>query len=70
VRRRHWLDVASSPNTAADDDLIRRSPCRINAGSESARERPTGNVARIFDLDDRVSELSRHVTGVRRSHRS
>jgi integrase len=38
-------------NTAVDDELIRRNPCRIKgAGIERAAERPTATVAQVFDL--------------------
>jgi integrase len=38
-------------NTAVDDELIRRNPCRIaGAGIERAPERPTATVAQVFDL--------------------
>lgn len=37
--------------TAADDELIRRNPCRIRgAGSEQAKERPTATVAQVDAL--------------------
>ncbi|MFD6421361.1 tyrosine-type recombinase/integrase [Streptomyces sp. NPDC060198] len=39
--------------TAADDELIRRNPCRIRgAGSERARERPTATVEQVDALAD------------------
>jgi integrase len=38
-------------NTAVDDELIRRNPCRIKgAGLERAPERPIATVAQVFDL--------------------
>ncbi|GIJ47234.1 putative prophage phiRv2 integrase [Virgisporangium aliadipatigenens] len=38
-------------NTAVDDELIRRNPCRIKgAGVERAAERPTATVAQVFEL--------------------
>jgi integrase len=38
-------------NTAVDDELITRNPCRIKgAGTERAAERPTATVAQVFDL--------------------
>jgi integrase len=38
-------------NTAVDDDLISRNPCRIKgAGIERAAERPTATIAQVFDL--------------------
>lgn len=37
--------------TAVDDDLIRRNPCRIRgAGQEHADERPVAEVDQVFDL--------------------
>lgn len=39
--------------TAADDELIRRNPCRIRgAGKETAEERPTATVAQVDALAD------------------
>ncbi|GAB2583659.1 site-specific integrase [Streptomyces capparidis] len=39
--------------TAADDELIRRNPCRIKgAGSEKAKERPTASVEQVDALAD------------------
>ncbi|MFJ8863850.1 tyrosine-type recombinase/integrase [Streptomyces sp. NPDC102451] len=39
--------------TAADDELIRRNPCRIRgAGSEKAKERPTATVEQVDALAD------------------
>ncbi|MFJ3128617.1 tyrosine-type recombinase/integrase [Streptomyces sp. NPDC086993] len=39
--------------TATDDELIRRNPCRIRgAGSEKARERPTATVEQVDALAD------------------
>jgi integrase len=39
--------------TATDDELIRRNPCRIKgAGSEKARERPTATVEQVDALAD------------------
>lgn len=41
--------------TAVDDDLIRRNPCRIKgAGAEKAAERPTATVAQVDALAERV----------------
>jgi integrase len=38
-------------NTAVDDELISRNPCRIKgAGIERAAERPTATVAQVFNL--------------------
>jgi integrase len=38
-------------NTAVDDELIRRNPCRIKgADQEHANERPTATVAQVFEL--------------------
>lgn len=42
-------------NTAVDDELIRRNPCRIpGAGLERAAERPTATVDQVFTLADTV----------------
>lgn len=42
-------------NTAVDDELIRRNPCRIQgAGIERPIERPTATVAQVFQLADVV----------------
>lgn len=42
-------------NTAVDDELIRRNPCRIKgAGIERPAERPTATVAQVFQLADIV----------------
>jgi integrase len=42
-------------NTAVDDELIRRNPCRIKgAGTERAAERPVATVAQVFQLADTV----------------
>ncbi|MFI7333440.1 tyrosine-type recombinase/integrase [Micromonospora aurantiaca (nom. illeg.)] len=42
-------------NTAVDDELIRRNPCRIQgAGIERPTERPTATVAQVFQLADIV----------------
>ncbi|CDR08171.1 tyrosine-type recombinase/integrase [Streptomyces iranensis] len=41
--------------TAADDELIRRNPCRIKgAGTEKAKERPTATVEQVDALADAV----------------
>ncbi|MFE3599001.1 tyrosine recombinase XerC [Streptomyces sp. NPDC059142] len=41
--------------TAADDELIRRNPCRIRgAGKESAPERPVATVAQVDALADAI----------------
>jgi integrase len=38
-------------NTAVDDDVIRRNPCRIKgAGSEHAAERPVATIDQVLDL--------------------
>jgi integrase len=38
-------------NTAVDDELIRRNPCRITgAGTESSRERPVASPAQVRAL--------------------
>lgn len=42
-------------NTAADDELIRRNPCRIKgAGDEHSPERPVLTVAQVYLLADAV----------------
>jgi hypothetical protein len=42
-------------NTAVDDELIARNPCRIKgAGAEHAPERPTATVAQVLRLADNV----------------
>jgi integrase len=42
-------------NTAVDDGLIKRSPCRIKgAGSEDSPERPVLSVAQVYALADAV----------------
>jgi integrase len=42
-------------NTAVDDGLIRRNPCRIKgAGSEDSPERPVLSVAQVYALADAV----------------
>lgn len=42
-------------NTAVDDEIISRNPCRIKgAGAEHAPERPTATVAQVLDLADYV----------------
>ncbi|UED85029.1 tyrosine-type recombinase/integrase [Streptomyces profundus] len=41
--------------TAVEDDMIRRNPCRIKgAGQESAAERPIATVDQVLDLADHV----------------
>ncbi|MFD8275623.1 tyrosine-type recombinase/integrase [Streptomyces flaveolus] len=41
--------------TAVDDDLIRRNPCRIKgAGAEKAQERPTATVAQVDALAEAI----------------
>jgi hypothetical protein len=40
-------------NTAVDDELIRRNPCRIKgAGSERTAERPTITVEQVYEIAD------------------
>lgn len=47
-------------NTAVDDELIRRNPCRIKgAGSEPTPERPAATIGQVLDLADRVPERYR-----------
>ena len=42
-------------NTAVDDELIRRNPCRIKgAGSERTAERPTITVEQVYEIADAV----------------
>jgi integrase len=42
-------------NTAVDDELVRRNPCRIpGAGTESSPERPTATLDEVFDLADTI----------------
>ncbi len=42
-------------NTAVDDGLIKRNPCRIKgAGSEDSAERPVLSVAQVYALADAV----------------
>jgi integrase len=42
-------------NTAVEDELIRRNPCRIKgAGQEKPPERPVATVAQVYDLAERV----------------
>jgi integrase len=42
-------------NTAVEDELIRRNPCRIpGAGQEKALERPVATVAQVYDLSEMV----------------
>ena len=44
-------------NTAVDDGLIRRNPCRINgAGQEHSPERPVLTMAQVFALADAFTE--------------
>lgn len=47
-------------NTAVDDELIRRNPCRIKgAGVEHAPERPVATVTQVLELADSVPERFR-----------
>jgi len=42
-------------NTAVDDELIRRNPCRIpGAGSEASPERPTATIPQVFAIADAI----------------
>jgi integrase len=42
-------------NTAVEDELIRRNPCRIKgAGQEVAAERPVATVEEVYALADRM----------------
>lgn len=41
--------------TAVDDELIRRNPCRIKgAGKEEVDERPIVTIEQAFDLADAI----------------
>src|SRR5215467_10474812 len=43
-------------NTAVDDGLIRRNPCRIKgAGQEKSPERPVLTIRQVFDLADVIA---------------
>lgn len=68
--RKQLLDAGTSPvtvakayqllkaimNTAADDGLITRNPCRIKgAGQERSPERPVLTVAQVFTLADAIN---------------
>jgi integrase len=47
-------------NTALDDGVIRRNPCRIKgAGQESSPERPTLTIAQVYALADGVEQRYR-----------
>ena len=47
-------------NTAVDDGLIRRNPCRIKgAGQEKSAERPVLTVAQVYALADATDERYR-----------
>ena len=47
-------------NTAVDDGLIRRNPCRIKgAGQESSPERPVLTIAQVYELADSVDRRYR-----------
>jgi integrase len=42
-------------NTAVDDGLIRRNPCRLKgAGQERSPERPTLTIGQVFRLADEI----------------
>lgn len=44
-------------NTAVDDGLIRRNPCRIKgAGQEPSPERPVLNLGQVFALAEKIDE--------------
>jgi integrase len=44
-------------NTAVDDGLIKRNPCRINgAGQEHSPERPVLTIAQVFALADAFTD--------------
>ncbi len=47
-------------NTAVEDELIRRNPCRIKGGGlEQSPERPVLTVRPVFDLADAIDERYR-----------
>lgn len=47
-------------NTAVDDGLIRRNPCRIKgAGQEKSPERPVLSIPQVYTLADAVPERYR-----------
>jgi len=47
-------------NTAADDGVIRRNPCRIKgAGQEKSPERPTLTIAQVYALADAIDQRYR-----------
>lgn len=47
-------------NTAVDDAMIRRNPCRIkNAGQEDSEERPVLTIAQVYALADAIGERYR-----------
>ncbi|MFI6979888.1 tyrosine-type recombinase/integrase [Embleya sp. NPDC050154] len=47
-------------NTAADDGMIRRNPCRIKgAGAESSPERPVLTIEEVFKVADAIQERYR-----------
>lgn len=53
--RRDLVQVVRAAETAADDELIRRNPCRIRgAGKESAGEREIATVEQVDSLADAV----------------
>ena len=47
-------------NTAVDDGIIRRNPCRIKgAGQEQSAERPVLNIAEVYALADAIDQRYR-----------
>ena len=47
-------------NTALDDGVIRRNPCRIKgAGQEESAERPTLTIAQVYALADAIDQRYR-----------
>jgi integrase len=47
-------------NTAADDGVIRRNPCRVKgAGQEKSPERPTLTIAQVYALADAIDQRYR-----------
>jgi hypothetical protein len=55
-------------NTAVDDELVRRNPCRIpGAGTESSPERPTATLDQVFALADAIGPRFRALVRSRHS---
>ncbi len=47
-------------NTAVDDELIARNPCRIRGGAEHADDRPMIDAELVFSLADAITPRLRH----------